>query len=80
MYVWTGFWAAEVPPSPNDQAHVAGESVDASTNWTLSGTVPDVAFETNNATGAVFAAVTVIYVVLLIVVLPAVFDAVRVTV
>jgi len=79
-YVCTGLWTVDVLPSPNDQAHEVGAFVEESTNCTLSGTVPFVTLETNDATGTVAAELTVIYPVRVTVLLPAVFDAVRVTV
>jgi hypothetical protein len=60
VYVCTGLCSVDVPPSPNDQAHEVGEFVDESRNCTLSGMVPEVAFEWNNATGIMAAVLTVI--------------------
>jgi uncharacterized protein YfaS (alpha-2-macroglobulin family) len=57
-----------------------GEFVEESTNWTVSGVVPAVTVETNDATGPVAAELTVTYPVCVAVSLPAVFDAVSVTV
>lgn len=45
----------EVPPSPKDHVHDVGEYVEESTNWTVSGAVPDVVVETKELTGAVAA-------------------------
>jgi hypothetical protein len=60
VYVCTGLCPVDVPPSPNDQAHDVGEFVEESRNCTLSGMVPDVAFEWNIATGIIAAVLTVI--------------------
>jgi hypothetical protein len=60
VYVCTGLCSGDVPPSPNDQAQEVGEFVDESRNCTLSGMVPEVAFEWNNATGIMAAVLTVI--------------------
>jgi hypothetical protein len=79
-YVCTGCCSVELPPSPNDQTHEVGEFVDESMNWTLIGTVPEVTFEWNNATGVIAAELAVIYPLLVTVSLPAAFDAVSVTV
>jgi hypothetical protein len=46
-----GFLTEDVPPSPNDQNHDTGEFVEESMNWTFSGVVPEVTFDTNEATG-----------------------------
>jgi hypothetical protein len=52
VYVYVGFWAVDVPPSPNDHAHDVGLPVDVSVNVTGSGAVPDVGVAVNDATGA----------------------------
>jgi hypothetical protein len=59
-YVCTGLCSVELPPSPNDQTQDVGELVDASRNWTVVGTVPEVTFELNNATGVIAAELTMI--------------------
>jgi len=46
-----GFLTVDVPPSPNDQNHDTGEFVEESMNWTDRGVVPEVTFDTNEATG-----------------------------
>jgi hypothetical protein len=79
VYACTGFCSVELPPSPNDQTHEVGELVDESMNWTVVGTVPEVTFEWNNATGVTAAELTVIN-PLLVTVSLSVFDAVSVTV
>jgi hypothetical protein len=78
--VCTGFGSVDVPPSPNDHTHDAGEFVDMSTNCTLRGTVPLVVFETNDATGADAALPAVIYPLFVSVSVPAAFVAARITV
>jgi hypothetical protein len=47
----TGFCTEDVPPSPNVHAHVTGEFVDVSEKPTLSGALPEVTFDVNEATG-----------------------------
>jgi hypothetical protein len=49
--VWEGLSPVDVPPSPNDHIHEVGVFVDSSIKRTPSGTVPEVAFDTNAATG-----------------------------
>ncbi len=51
-YVYDGFWAVEVLPSPNDQSHEVGESVEVSVNVTVSGLTPEVGEAVKLATGA----------------------------
>ena len=70
----------ETPPSPKDHTHELGELVEVSTNWTVSGTNPEVIFVTKETTGTDEAFVTVTYPALVNVLLPAVFVAIRVTV
>jgi hypothetical protein len=62
-------------PSPNDHCHPVGEFVEESVNWTESGAVPDCMSAVNEAIGEVATLVTVIYFDLVVVLLPAVFDA-----
>lgn len=69
-----------MPPSPNDQAHEEGEFVDRSTNCTLRGTVPLVAFETKDATGVDAPLLAVIYPLFVSVSVPFAFVAARITV
>jgi hypothetical protein len=57
-----------------------GELPEASTNWTVSDTLPDVVFVTNVAVGAIVVETAEMYPVLVKVSLPAAFVAVRVTV
>ena len=79
-YVYTGFCSVDVPPSPNDHAQPVGEFVEESTNWTERGSTPEVMLETNAAVGAAVDLLTVMYPVRVTVSLPAVLDAVRLTV
>jgi hypothetical protein len=58
--VWDGFCTVDVLPSPNDHAHDVGVFVDKSANWTVSGDVPDVTAEANEATGDVTVSLIVI--------------------
>jgi hypothetical protein len=53
MYVCDGFSSVDVFPSPNDQTHEVGELIEESTNWTVSGAVPEVTVDRNEATGIV---------------------------
>jgi hypothetical protein len=78
--MWEGFCTLEVSPSPKDHAHDVGELAEESANWTVSGDVPVVTAETNEATGAVAVSVTVIYADWETVLLPPALLAVRVTV
>jgi hypothetical protein len=80
VYVCEGFWSFEVPPSPNDHVHDVGALVESSRNWTERGTVPAVALETRDATGACVYLLAVMNPVFVTVLLPAEFVAVRVTV
>ena len=50
-YWWTGLWAVEVAPSPNDHDHEVGLLVDVSVNWTARGAVPVVGLPVKSATG-----------------------------
>ena len=45
------------PPSPKDQAQEAGDPLEVSVNWTVSGAVPDVGVPVKDATGAGIAVV-----------------------
>lgn len=78
MYTWEGFWAVPVLPSPKVQFQDVGDPVDSSVNWTVRGVVP----ATGEAVKAAFGIeeVTVIFWVVALVLLPAVFVAVRDTV
>jgi hypothetical protein len=58
VYICDGFWRVDEPPSPNVHVHAAGELLDASTNWTASGTGPEVIFDVNAANGGAGSAVT----------------------
>jgi hypothetical protein len=58
-YWCTGDCSAEVPPSPNDQAHDVGEFVEVSMNCTDRGPSPLEVFDVNNATGTVAPAAAV---------------------
>ena len=80
MYVWDGFCRVDVVPSPNDHTHDVGESVEESTNWVVSGAVPEVSVDTKDATGIVATLLTLIYPDREIVSLPAALVAVSVTV
>jgi hypothetical protein len=80
VYVCDGFWEVDELPSPNDQTHEVGEFVEESTNWTVNGAVPEVSVATNDATGVVATLPAVIYPDSEIVLLPAAFVAVSVTV
>jgi hypothetical protein len=66
-----------VEPSPNVQSHELGVFVEVSVNWTVNGAVPDVVDEVKLATGS--GGVTLIRLVLVIVLLPPLFFAVRET-
>jgi hypothetical protein len=79
-YVCDGFCKVEEPPSPNDQTHDVGEFVEESTNWTVSGAVPEVSVAANDATGNAATLLAVIYPDSESVLLPAPLVAVSVTV
>jgi hypothetical protein len=49
-YVFAGFWAVEVVPSPNSHDHAVGVPVEVSVNCTSSGAVPDVGVAVKFAT------------------------------
>jgi hypothetical protein len=51
VYVWDGFSRVLHPPSPNDHAQTAGEFVEISVKFTVSGTAPTVIFAVNEAAG-----------------------------
>jgi hypothetical protein len=50
--VWLGFWLELVPPSPKLQDQPVIDPVEASVNWTVSGTSPPVGAAEKPATGA----------------------------
>jgi hypothetical protein len=70
----------DVPPSPKDQAQEFGELVEASRNWTVKGSYPDVTDVLKSAVGMTDTWLTVIKLLSEVVLLPARFVAVRVTV
>ena len=80
--MWIGFFTVAFTdePSPNDQDHEVGVLVEASVKVTVSGAVPEVGVPVKAATGFIGAAVTVIYLVRVVVLLPAAFLAVSATV
>jgi hypothetical protein len=51
VYVWEGFWSADVPPSPKSQAQEAGAPVEVSVKFTGSGAVPVVGEAVKDVTG-----------------------------
>src|SRR5437868_6659779 len=51
-YVWDGFCAVEVEPSPKFHDQAVGVFVEVSVNVTLSGAAPDVGEVVNDATGS----------------------------
>jgi hypothetical protein len=71
---------AEVPPSPKDQTQELGEFVEVSRNWTENGGDPIVTLVTNETTGTAAALVAVMYPWYVMVLLPAEFAAISVTV
>jgi hypothetical protein len=70
----------DVPPSPKDHTHEFGEFDDESRNCMESGTDPEVTLVTNETTGTDAAFVAVMYPAFVIVLLPAEFVAISVTV
>ncbi len=40
MYVWVGFWAVDLPPSPKSHAQLVGAPVEVSVKVTASGAGP----------------------------------------
>jgi uncharacterized protein (DUF58 family) len=52
VYVWEGFCAVEVPPSPKSQAHDVGAPVEVSVKLTGNGAVPVTGEAAKDATGA----------------------------
>ncbi len=53
MYTYDGFSLVLESPSPKFQSHVVGDPVDASSNCTVRGAVPDVGDAENKATSGV---------------------------
>ena len=51
--VWDGLATVLVPPSPKSHAHEVGASVEVSVNDTVTGAVPEVVDDENDAVGAV---------------------------
>ena len=80
--MWIGFLTVAFTdePSPNDQDQEVGVLVEASVKVTFSGAVPETGVPVKLATGVTGAAVTVIYFVRVVVLLPAAFLAVNATV
>jgi hypothetical protein len=80
VYVCDGFSSVDVFPSPNDQIQEVGELIEESTNWMVSGAVPEVTVDRNDATGIVATPLATIQSALVTVLLPPALVAVMVTV
>jgi hypothetical protein len=78
VYVCTGFFSVELVPSPKVHLYEVGDPVLLSVNTTFSDATPEVGEPENAATGLCI--VTVTYRDLVTVLLPAAFEAVKVTV
>jgi len=78
VYLCTGFFSVELVPSPKVHLYDVGDPVLRSVNKTFSGATPEVGEPENAATG--LCTVTVTYRDLVTVLLPAAFDAVKITV
>jgi hypothetical protein len=59
VYVWLGFWALELVPSPKSQLQLVGLSVELSLKETASGALPLVGLALKSAVGAVVGTATV---------------------
>ena len=70
--------SVDVPPSPNNQFQLVGDRIELSVNVTDNGAVPSIGVPLKDASGAVEN--TVMYLLRVMVVLPAAFVAVSKTV